>query len=302
LSLLVVGSVAFDALESPYGKVDRALGGAATYFAVSASFFTPVNLVGIVGDDFTAKDAAIFKGRAIDIEGLERAEGKTFFWAGKYSQNLNERVTLATELNVFAGFKPKLPEKYKKSKFVFLANIAPDLQRDVLHQVKIRPQVAALDTMNYWISGSNAELRETLKHVDILMINDSECRELSNEHNLLLAARHIFKMGPSTLVVKRGEYGAMMVDKKGVFCVPAFPLEEPHDPTGAGDSFAGGFMGYLASAGKTSDMVLRRAMVYGSVLGSFAVEKFGLDRLRTLKRSEIHGRARHFAKLTQFKL
>jgi sugar/nucleoside kinase (ribokinase family) len=302
LSLLVVGSVAFDALESPYGKVDRAVGGAATYFAVAASFFTPVNLVGIVGDDFTAKDAAIFKGRAIDIEGLERAEGKTFFWAGKYSQNLNERVTLTTELNVFAGFKPKLPEKYKKSKFVFLANIAPKLQRDVLHQVKVRPQIAALDTMNYWISGSNAELRETLKHVDILMINDSECRELSNEHNLLLAAKHIFKMGPSTLVVKRGEYGAMMVDKKGVFCVPAFPLEEPHDPTGAGDSFAGGFMGYLASAGKTNDMVLRRAMVYGSVLGSFTVEKFGLDRLRTLKRTEIHGRARHFAKLTQFKL
>jgi sugar/nucleoside kinase (ribokinase family) len=211
-------------------------------------------------------------------------------------------VTLTTELNVFADFKPKLPEKYKKSKFVFLANIAPELQRDVLHQVKVRPQVAALDTMNYWISGSNAELRETLKHVDILMINDSECRELSNEHNLLLAAKHIFKMGPSTLVVKRGEYGAMMVDKKGVFCVPAFPLEEPHDPTGAGDSFAGGFMGYLASAGKTSDMVLRRAMVYGSVLGSFTVEKFGLDRLRTLKRNEIHGRARHFAKLTQFKL
>jgi sugar/nucleoside kinase (ribokinase family) len=302
LSLLVVGSVAFDALESPYGKVDRAVGGAATYFAVAASFFTPVNLVGIVGDDFTAKDAAIFKGRAIDIEGLERAEGKTFFWAGKYSQNLNERVTLTTELNVFAGFKPKLPEKYKKSKFVFLANIAPELQRDVLHQVKVRPQIAALDTMNYWISGSNAELRETLKHVDILMINDSECRELSNEHNLLLAAKHIFKMGPSTLVVKRGEYGAMMVDKNGVFCVPAFPLEEPHDPTGAGDSFAGGFMGYLASAGKTNDMVLRRAMVYGSVLGSFTVEKFGLDRLRTLKRREIHGRARHFAKLTQFKL
>jgi sugar/nucleoside kinase (ribokinase family) len=302
LSLLVVGSVAFDALESPYGKVDRAVGGAATYFAVAASFFTPVNLVGIVGDDFTSKDAAIFKGRPIDTEGLERAVGKTFFWAGKYSENLNERVTLATELNVFAGFKPKLPEKYKTSQFVFLANIAPDLQRDVLHQVKVRPKVAALDTMNYWISGSNGELRETLKHVDILMINDSECRELSNEHNLLLAAKHIFKMGPSTLVVKRGEYGAMMVDKRGVFCVPAFPLEEPHDPTGAGDSFAGGFMGYLASTGKKSDLELRRAMVYGSVLGSFTVEKFGLDRLRTLKRSEIHGRARHFAKLTQFKL
>jgi sugar/nucleoside kinase (ribokinase family) len=302
VSLLVVGSVAFDALESPYGKVDRALGGAATYFAVAASFFTPVNLVGIVGDDFTEKDAQIFRGRHIDTEGLERAAGKTFFWAGRYSENLNERVTLATELNVFAEFKPKLPEKYKASKFVFLANIAPELQRDVLHQVKGRPKLAALDTMNYWISGSNAELRETLKHVDILMINDSETRELSNEHNLLRAAKHIFKMGPSTLVVKRGEYGAMMVDKRGVFCVPAFPLEEPHDPTGAGDSFAGGFMGYLAGANGTNDAALRRGMVYGSVMGSFTVEKFGLDRLRTLKRSEIHARARHFAKLTQFAL
>jgi len=302
VSLLVVGSVAFDALESPYGKVERALGGAATYFAVAASFFTQVNLVGIVGEDFTEADARIFHGRTIDIEGLERAAGKTFFWAGCYSQNLNERVTLTTELNVFAEFKPRLPEKYRTSKYVFLANIAPDLQRDVLQQVKKRPKIAALDTMNYWIERSNAELRETLKHVDILMINDSETRELSSEHNLLRAAKHIFKMGPATLVVKRGEYGAMMVDKHGVFCVPAFPLEEPHDPTGAGDSFAGGFMGYLGGCGDKSDASLRRAMVYGSVLGSFAVERFGLERLRHLKRSEIHARARHFVKLTQFKL
>jgi sugar/nucleoside kinase (ribokinase family) len=302
VSLLVVGSVAFDALESPYGKVERALGGAATYFAVAASFFTHVNLVGIVGEDFTEADARVFHGRTIDTEGLERATGKTFFWAGRYSQNLNERVTLATELNVFAEFKPRLPERYRSSSYVFLANIAPDLQRDVLHQVKKRPKIAALDTMNYWIERTNAELRETLKHVDILMINDSETRELSSEHNLLRAAKHIFKMGPATLVVKRGEYGAMMVDKRGVFCVPAFPLEEPHDPTGAGDSFAGGFMGYLAGRGDESDASLRRAMVYGSVLGSFAVEEFGLDRLRRLKRSEIHARARHFAKLTQFKL
>jgi sugar/nucleoside kinase (ribokinase family) len=244
----------------------------------------------------------VFRGRHIDTEGLERAAGKTFFWAGRYSENLNERVTLATDLNVFAGFKPRLPEKYKSSKYVFLANIAPDLQRDVLKQVNGRPKLAALDTMNYWIERTPAELRETLKHVDILMINDSETRQLSNEHNLLRAAKHIFKMGPSTLVVKRGEYGAMMVDKHGVFCVPAFPLEEPHDPTGAGDSFAGGFMGYLAGAKDLSDATLRRAMVYGSVLGSFTVERFGLDRLRVLKRSEIHARARHFAKLTQFKL
>ena len=302
MSLLVVGSVAFDCLESPYGKVERAVGGAATYFAVAASFFTPVHLVAVVGDDFTKEDAAVFKGRPIDIEGLERATGKTFFWSGRYSQNLNERVTLATELNCFAEFKPRLPEKYRNARYVFLANIAPDLQRDVLHQVKVRPKIAAMDTMNYWIERTNAELRETLKHVDILMINDTETRELSSEHNLLLAAKHIFKMGPSTLVVKRGEYGAMLVDKNGVFCVPAFPLEEPHDPTGAGDSFAGGFMGYLASVGNKSDAFLRRAMVHGSVLGSFAVEQFGLDRLLKLKKAEIHGRARHFAKLTQFKL
>jgi sugar/nucleoside kinase (ribokinase family) len=302
VSLLVVGSVAFDALESPYGKVERALGGAATYFAVAASFFAPVHLVAIVGDDFTKEDAAIFRGRPIDIAGLERAAGKTFFWAGRYSQNLNERVTLATELNVFAEFKPRLPEKYRNAKYVFLANIAPELQRDVLQQVTRKPRLAAMDTMNYWIERSNAELRETLKHVDILMINDTETRELSNEHNLLRAARHIFKMGPSTLVVKRGEYGAMLVDQHGIFCVPAFPLEEPHDPTGAGDSFAGGFMGYLAGVGSKSDAALRRAMVYGSVLGSFAVEQFGLDRLRKLKKPEIHARARHFAKLTQFKL
>jgi sugar/nucleoside kinase (ribokinase family) len=302
VSLLVVGSVAFDALESPYGKVDRVVGGAATYFAVAASFFAHVSVVAIVGDDFTEKDAAVFRGRHIDLDGLEHAPGKTFFWAGRYSENLNERVTLATELNVFAEFKPRLPEKYRNSKYVFLANIAPDLQRSVLHQVNGKPKLAALDTMNYWIERSNAELRETLRHVDILMINDSETRELSNEHNLLRAAKHIFKMGPSTLVVKRGEHGAMMVDKNGVFCVPAFPLEEPHDPTGAGDSFAGGFMGYLAGAGQKSDAALRRAMVYGSVMGSFAVERFGLERLSALKRSEIHARARHFAKLTQFKL
>jgi sugar/nucleoside kinase (ribokinase family) len=302
MALLVVGSVAFDAIESPYGKVDRIIGGAATYFAVAASFFCPVNLVGIVGEDFGESDEAIFRGRKIDTLGLERAPGRSFFWAGSYSENLNERVTLTTELNVFAEFNPKLPASFRSSKHVFLANIAPDLQRSVLKQVTGRPKLAALDTMNYWIERAPAELRETLRHVDILMINDSETRQLSNEHNLLRAARHIFKMGPKTLVVKRGEYGAMLVDKQGVFCVPAFPLEEPHDPTGAGDSFAGGFMGYLAGSGRSNDAALRRAMVYGSVLGSFAVEEFGPERLRKLKTKEIHARARHFSKLTQFKL
>jgi sugar/nucleoside kinase (ribokinase family) len=302
VSLLVVGSVAFDALESPYGKVERTVGGAATYFAVAASFFAPVSLVAIVGEDFTAKDEAVFRGRHIDTEGLERAAGKTFFWAGRYSENLNERVTLATDLNVFAGFKPRLPEKYRASKYVFLANIAPDLQRDVLKQVKGRPKLAALDTMNYWIERTPTELRETLKHVDILMINDSETRQLSSEHNLLRAARHIFKLGPRTLIIKRGEYGAMMVHAGKAFCVPAFPLEEVHDPTGAGDSFAGGFMGYLAGQGRATTEDLKRAMVYGSVMGSFAVEKFGLERLRRVTRREINARAKHFGRLTQFTL
>jgi sugar/nucleoside kinase (ribokinase family) len=302
MSLLVVGSVAFDALESPFGKVDRTVGGAATYFSVAASFFTHVNLVGIVGEDFTEEHASIFERRKIDTRGLERVPGNSFFWAGRYSENLNDRVTLATELNVFAAFNPKLPEEYRDSRYVFLANIDPTLQRSVLTQVRRKPKVVALDTMNYWIERTPSELREVLRHTDVLMINDSETRQLSSEHNLLLAARYIFKLGPKSLVIKRGEHGATLVDSKGVFCVPAFPLEEPQDPTGAGDSFAGGFMGYVASTGNTTDAVLRRAMVYGSVLGSFAVERFGLDRLRTLKKRDIVARARHFLKLTQFRL
>jgi sugar/nucleoside kinase (ribokinase family) len=203
---------------------------------------------------------------------------------------------------VFAEFKPLLPETYRKSEYLFLANIDPRLQRSVLHQVTRRPKVVALDTMNYWIERTPEELRETLRHTHILMINDAETRQLSNEHNLLRAARHIFKLGPKVLVIKRGEYGAMMVHCRHVFTVPAFPLEQVHDPTGAGDSFAGGFMGCLASAGRLNEAELRRAMVYGSVMGSFTVEKFGLERLRNLKRSEIHQRARHFSKLTQFAL
>jgi sugar/nucleoside kinase (ribokinase family) len=302
MSLLVVGSVAFDAVETPYGKVDRMLGGAATYFSVAASYFTPVNLVGVVGEDFTARDEAIFRGRSIDIAGLERAAGKTFFWAGRYGADPNDRVTLATELNVFASFKPRLPEKFRSARHVFLANIDPTLQYSVLEQITGKPTVVALDTMNYWIERTPAELRKILKRTDVLMVNDAEARMLSNEHNLLRAARHIFSLGPRTLIIKRGEYGALMVDSKGVFSVPALLLEKVHDPTGAGDSFGGGFMGYLASAGRLNDSVLRRAMVYGSVMGSFAVERFGLERLRKLTRREINARARHFAKMTQFKL
>ncbi len=252
----------------------------------------------MVGDDFTAREAAIFRNRRIDISGLERASGKTFFWAGRYTDNLNDRITLATELNVFANFVPKLPPSYRDSSYIFLANIDPTLQRSVLSQVRRRPRLVALDTMNYWIERTP----KTLRHVQVLMINDSETRQLSSEHNLLRAARHIFRLGPRTLVIKRGEHGAMMVHARSVFSVPAFPLDEVHDPTGAGDSFAGGFMGYLASQGSTSDAALRRAMVYGSVMGSFAVERFGLDRLRRLTRAEIRARARHLWRITRFRL
>jgi sugar/nucleoside kinase (ribokinase family) len=302
MSLLVVGSVAFDAIETPFGKVDRALGGAASYFALAASHFTPVRVVAIVGDDFTAKDEAVFRGRRIDLTGVEYVTGKTFFWAGRYSQNLNERTTLATELNVFANFRPTLPPAYCDSSYIFLGNIDPTLQRSVLQQVNGKPKVVGLDTMNYWIERTPAELRETLKHTQILMINDDETRQLTGEHNLMRAAKHIFKMGPRTLVIKRGEHGALMVHDKFLFSVPGYPLEEVHDPTGAGDSFAGGFMGSLASAGRINPQTLRRAMVYGSVLGSFAVEKFGVERLAHLTRREITVRARRFSQLTSFKL
>jgi sugar/nucleoside kinase (ribokinase family) len=302
MSLLVVGSVAFDGIETPHGKVERTLGGAASYFALAASHFAPVRMVAVVGEDFTDKDAAVFKGRGIDFTGVERVAGKSFFWAGKYSQNMNERTTLVTDLNVFATFNPRLPKSYLDSRYIFLGNIDPTLQRSVLQQVQGKPKLVGLDTMNYWISGTNAELRETLKHVDILTINDDETRQLTSEYNLLRAAKHIFKMGPSTLIIKRGEHGAIMVHKSFLFSVPAYPLEQVIDPTGAGDTFAGGFMGYLAGKGKVNEQTLRSAMVYGSVLASFTVEKFGVDRLARVRRKEITTRARQFAKLTAFKL
>lgn len=302
MSLLVVGSVAFDAIETPFGKVDRTLGGAASYFALAASHFIPVRIVAIVGEDFTDKERAVFKGRKIDLSGLEHAAGKSFFWSGRYSQNMNERTTLATELNVFADFKPTLPDTYLDTRQVFLGNIQPDLQRSVLQQLNGKPRIVGLDTMNYWIEGSNAQLRETLKYVDVLTINDDETRQLTGEHNLLRASRHVFKLGPKILIIKRGEHGALMVHPKFIFSVPAFPLEEVHDPTGAGDTFAGGFMGYLAKAGNMNEQNLRRAMVYGSVLASFTVEKFGVERLAKVTLREINDRARKFAKLTAFKL
>jgi sugar/nucleoside kinase (ribokinase family) len=302
MSLLVVGSVAFDAIETPLGKVDRTLGGAASYFALAASHFAPVRIVAVVGDDFTKKEEKVFRGRKIDLDGVEHASGKSFFWSGRYSMNMNERTTLATELNVFANFNPTLPKSYRDSKFLFLGNIDPTLQRSVLEQMARKPAVVGLDTMNYWISGTPEALRQTLKHVDILTINDDETRQLTGEHNLLRAAKAVFKLGPKTLVIKRGEHGALMIHDKFIFSVPAFPLEEVKDPTGAGDSFAGGFMGYLASVGKINEKTLRSAMVYGSVVGSFTVERFGVDRLASVKRKEIAARAKLFSKLTAFTL
>ncbi len=302
MSLLVVGSVAFDGIETPHGRVDRTLGGAASYFALAASHFAQVRMVAVVGEDFTDRDRSVFEGRKIDLAGLDRVTGKSFYWAGRYSQNMNERTTLTTELNVFAAFDPRLPKTYLDSRYIFLGNIDPTLQRSVLKQVRGKPKLVGLDTMNYWISGTNAELRETLKHVDILTINDDETRQLTSEHNLLRAAKHIFKMGPSTLIIKRGEHGAIMVHKNFLFSVPAYPLEEVIDPTGAGDTFAGGFMGYLAGMGRVNEQTLRSAMVYGSVLASFTVERFGVDRLAKVTRKEIAMRARQFSRLTSFKI
>jgi sugar/nucleoside kinase (ribokinase family) len=299
MSILVVGSVAFDTIETPFGRAERVLGGSAAYFAVAASFFNPVNLVAVVGQDFGEGQIAAFRGRSIDLSGLERAPGLTFHWSGKYSFDLNSRETLRTDLNVFEHFAPKIPAGYRASEHVFLGNIHPTLQQAVLDQVE-RPRLVACDTMNFWISGTPEELRRTLARVDVLLINDSEARELSGEWNLSRAARAIRAMGPRTLVVKKGEHGVVMFGRGGTFAAPAFPLEEVFDPTGAGDTFAGGFMGYLASRPTVDETALRQAVIMGSTLASFAVEAFSLERLLSLSRAEIEERFGLFRRLTHF--
>ena len=301
MSILVVGSVAYDTVETPFGRAERVLGGSASFFAVAASFFAPVNLVGVVGEDFGEDQLAAFRGRDIDLEGLERVPGKTFHWQGKYSFDLNARETICTELNVFETFKPKIPARYRRSEHVFLGNIDPVLQRDVLDQVE-RPRLVACDTMNFWISGQPEELRRTLERVDILLINDAEARQLTGEWNMVKAARAIRAMGPRVLVVKKGEHGVLMFTEDASFAAPAYPLEEVFDPTGAGDTFAGGFVGYLAAqAGGTLDAAaLRRAVIMGSTLASFCVEAFSLDRLLRLTRAEIDARFQLFKELTHF--
>jgi sugar/nucleoside kinase (ribokinase family) len=299
MSILVVGSVAFDSVETPFGKAEKVLGGSASFFSVAASFFVPVNLVGVVGNDFGDKERAAFAGRDIDLAGLEQADGLTFHWGGKYSFDLNSRDTLFTDLNVFQSFQPKIPAAYRQSKQVFLGNIDPELQRGVLDQVE-RPELVACDTMNFWIDGRLEELKKTLARVDVLLINDAEARQLSGEWNLVKAARAIRAMGPKTLVLKKGEHGVLMFTDQGAFAAPAYPLEEVFDPTGAGDTFAGGFLGYLAGAPARDEATLRRAVVMGSTLASFCVEAFSLDRLLRLTRAEIDERFRLFKRLTHF--
>lgn len=299
MSLLVVGSVAFDSVKTPFGEADEVLGGSGTYFSTAASYFTDVSLVAVVGTDFPDKHLKFLKSRKIDIEGIEKSEGKTFRWKGEYGYELNEARTLDTQLNVFQSFKPKLPENYKGKKVVFLANIDPDLQRDVLGQVK-EPVLVACDTMNFWIEGKKESLLETLKLVDILLINDGEARELSGEPNLVKAASVIHSYGPKTLIIKRGEYGALMFKENRIFSAPAYPLEAVFDPTGAGDCFAGGFMGYLSNTMNFDEANIRKAIIFGSVMASFNVEAFSLDKIKSIDYSEIERRYTEFKGLTHF--
>ncbi|MDG5467756.1 PfkB family carbohydrate kinase [Deltaproteobacteria bacterium IMCC39524] len=299
MDILVIGSVAFDSVETPFGRGDDVLGGSATYFSTSASFFTGVQLVAVVGDDFPEEPKEFLSSRGVDLAGLQTRPGETFRWKGRYGYDLNEAQTLETHLNVFETFHPQLPESYRKAEYVFLANIDPELQLEVLNQVE-RPKLIACDTMNFWIEGKRQALVRTLGHVDILVINEAEVRQLADEANLVKASRAVLAMGPKTLVVKRGEYGVLVFTEHSIFSAPAYPLEEVFDPTGAGDTFAGGFMGYLAATNNLSDETIRKATVFGSVMASFTVEDFSLNRLRKLNWSEVEDRFRRFQTLTAF--
>ncbi|HZQ68962.1 MAG TPA: PfkB family carbohydrate kinase [Terriglobales bacterium] len=304
MSIVAVGSVAFDSITTPSGSVQDVLGGAATYFALAASYFTQVRVVGVVGDDFTAQHEEVLKSHNIDTRGIEHAPGKTFRWGGQYLDNLNEAKTDYTELNVFENFQPRIPVEYMDSQFLFLANIHPTLQAAVRLEMK-DVRLTGGDTMNFWINRTRKELGETLKLVNVLLINDNEVKMLSGEKSLPRGARKVLAMGPQALVVKHGEYGATIFFREGAFGVgthpfraPALPIEEVKDPTGAGDSFAGGFMGYIASQNEVNREVLKRALFYGGVMGSFAVECFGTERLQSLTRNEIDGRFQVFRELT----
>ena len=304
MSLLVVGSVAFDAIRTPYGNVDRILGGAATYFSLAASFFTDVRVVAVVGDDFTEKEERVLRDRNIDISGIVHESGKSFFWAGEYGENVNEAKTLDTQLGVFGNFNPQVPQQYRGTDYVFLANIDPVLQLNVRRQMNGARFVGG-DTMNFWINGKAGDLAAMLATVDALLINDTEAKMLAKDASLPRAAQTILKMGPKALVIKHGEYGATVFFQDGAFGIgrhpfraPTLPIEVVTDPTGAGESFAGGFMGYIASQNHLTRDVFKRAMFYGGVMGSFAVEAFGTERLQKLTREEIDGRYKTFLELT----
>ena len=301
MSILVVGSIGLDTIKTPFGEAKDILGGSATYFSLAASQFADVNLVAVVGDDFGEEHMAVFARRGIDLQGLQRASGKTFRWGGEYSYNLNERTTLFTELNVFESFKPELPQSYREADVVFLGNMHPSLQLSVLEQVQSK-RLVGMDSMNLWIDITPNELRDVLRRVDILKIDDGEARQLAGEHNLRKAANKIQAMGPRMLVITRGSGGVLLFGEENtdLFAAPAYPIDDELDPTGAGDSFAGGFFGHLAQRGEINDQTLRQAIIFGSTLGSFCVEDFGTRRLERLTRDEITDRYRQFKLLTHF--
>jgi sugar/nucleoside kinase (ribokinase family) len=299
MSVLVVGTVAFDSIETPFGSAERILGGSASYFALGASFFAGVRVVGVVGKDFPQDYLDLFSERDIDIAGIKHESGDTFHWRGSYHEDINQRDTIELHLNVLAGFEPQLPDHYRDAEYVFLGNIDPRMQMEVLNQIR-RLKLVACDTMDHWIRESQQELMKVLKRIEMLVINDSEARLLSGYDNIVKAARAILRMGPKMVLIKRGEYGVLQFSDSSVFATPAYPLEEVFDPTGAGDSFAGGLMGHLARTGDRSDGGLRRAIVYGSVVASFTVEDFGVKRLTAVKLPQIEERYQRFVQLTDF--
>ncbi len=299
MSVLVVGSVALDSVETPFGKADEVLGGSANYFSASASHQTSVQLVGVVGSDYPVDKLAPLKARGVDLAGLERMDGESFRWRGRYRHDLNSAETLETRLGVFSHFRPKIPAAFKTAEYVFLANIDPRLQLEVLRQVD-KPKLVACDTMNFWIESRRADLLELLKHVDLITLNDAEARQLTEQSNLVHAARWILARGPRTVLIKKGEHGAFMFTKESIFFAPAYPLESIFDPTGAGDSFAGGFMGWLARTGDLSESNMRRAVIVGSVMGSFVVEGFSITRLLEVTRADIERRMGEFHRLVAF--
>lgn len=298
-SVLIVGSVALDNVKTPFGEVEDALGGAAVYSSVAATYFAPVRLVGVVGDDFPEKHVQFLGSRRVDLSGMQKVPGKTFRWSGYYEFDLNQAHTLDTKLNVFQHFRPTIPQQYRNSKYVFLANIDPDLQLQVLDQIE-SPKLTVCDTMNFWIESKRDSLVEVLKRVNIAFMNDAEARQLCGSHSLIKSARQLLDLGPSVIVIKKGEHGALMVSESGYFSAPSYPLEEVRDPTGAGDSFAGGFIGYVASTDDVSEPNLRKAVIFGSTLASFNVEDFSLRRLSSLTVTDIAARYCEFQQIAHF--